>query len=282
MIDPLMQESQEVGSHYLLVLAVQVVVLALVVFALVRWGGKLRPRFRHLAWALLFVLVGRIVLFGNPLAWYAYSKLLSDGDVGARHLDEIRLHMLSYRQDLNQSPMEYLAIGSSQTGYIYQALEKFPEQEVKLIVMAGMVPLDFVLYRKTIREFHPRTILLYLSEFDMARDPKVRASGKIKTAPVDFQVLYELQRDFHRYAPDVRIEMGIVEKVFADLLPEWKYAFVFRGLQAHFIGSTAAGHTSTDQEKISFMQNYFWFFTKFPIIYFWFHFLFSFFIIYIS
>lgn len=161
------------------------------------------------------VLLMRFLLFGTPFSWMLYGHLLSAEDIGFRQKGVIRNEWKTYELKLNSTAC---AIGSSQTGAVFLEAEK--SGEVSVFSLSGMGPVDLFYYRNYIREISPKTIILTLSEFDLAHQPNFAG---IKLLPSQGPgVISSLQH--LRGSVDSNFEI-----VLAELFPEYKYSFVFKG-----------------------------------------------------
>jgi hypothetical protein len=97
--------------------------------------------------------------------------------------------------------------------------------------------LDLDLYRDRIAAFHPRHVVLYLSEFDIAHYPALEV---VRFAPVAF---------FDWPSPMARLVVGAMatretrhaalEWLLAQLFPEYEYSFIPRGLVDRALGKRA-------------------------------------------
>jgi hypothetical protein len=208
-----------------------------------------KPRWRHIVYAVLIVVLMRIVLFDQFISWGFYKDHVSVEDVGWRPQSGI---YIEYYKFFKQKPVRYLAVGSSQTTAIYKEYSK-DHNDLTVFGLAGMAPLDFYLYRHDIAARKPQTILLYLSEFDLAKEPRLDAA---KDAPAQgliflelFPVLYDIARKAHS-------EISLKEMVAGQLLPEYRYAFLFKGLRDQWMKKNQALQTPSlyDQLKPDALQ----------------------------
>lgn len=187
-------------------------------------AGRLRTPWRGLARGLALFLLLRIVLLENPWAWAFYERTLRAREVGWRQMSVIREEHRSYYP--TPTGVRFLAVGSSQTDAIF---ERFAEErdDLRVFSMAGLFPLDYVLYADRIAEYHPRVVILYLSEFDLAR---LHEPERIVLAPPQGLRLLRLARTLATLPGGERYRHALVEMAFGQILPEFRFAFVFRGL----------------------------------------------------
>lgn len=173
--------------------------------------------------ALIFGSV-RFALVGNPWVWDAYAARLHPEDIGWRQVSVVSKRVESL--DPPPPARRLLAVGSSQTEAVYRAYaERHPELAV--FEMAAMGPFDFVTYSPLIRRQNPDTLLLFLSDFDMARPPDPDAlvlspAQGLRSLRIWGQVLSEESLDSRRAL--------VAEMAVGELFPEFKYRFVFRGI----------------------------------------------------
>ncbi|MFC3126119.1 hypothetical protein ACFOD4_13710 [Pseudoroseomonas globiformis] len=212
--------SQLIDPMMLAVLLTQLVAIGLG-FWLVR--RRLHGLWRTSAFALLGLLALRVALFGNPVAWGAYYVALQ-GHADWRQTDVIAER---FRSLMPARPgAEFLAIGSSQTFAIYREITR-GRDDLQLFSLAGMTPMDMMLYRDRILALRPQHVLLYISEFDLAAElrpewarlapvPLLRIPDQVAAlrAALPSDALPDLQRDL----------------VLGALLPEYRYNFVFRDI----------------------------------------------------
>lgn len=100
-----------------------------------------------------------------------------------------------------------------------------------------MSPLDLTLYRVYIKSFGPEYILLYLSEFDLARNHNLQAAKIAPNQGLHLISLYPLLREVAEHSQS---HMAIKEMIVGEFLPEYKYAFVFGGILDKFLGKSQA------------------------------------------
>jgi hypothetical protein len=197
-------------------------------------SGRLSSPARSMARTVILFLALRLLLLGNPVAWQAYARLLSPYEVGWRQYDAIRLKAQQYAP-LPQG-VRYLAVGSSQTGVIYDSISR-ERADLAALSVAAMGPADLVLYSAYIARYRPSTVLLYLSDFDIARPPSPEA---LVIAPPQGQRLLRLALRL-REAPEPRIYRGaLIEMAIGDVFPEYRYRFIFRGLAGRAMRKVAA------------------------------------------
>jgi hypothetical protein len=179
---------------------------------------------REAAGLALCVLALRVVLLDNPVAWGWYSRVLSRDSIGRRQYNTVLEEDRQRR--LRKSDVKYLAAGSSQTGAIYRHYRD-THPSLEMLIMPGMKPFDLLQYRAYCADHAPVTILLYLSEFDLAGPP---ALGARELCPRQGAAGIEsyLRVGFGPRRNGTR--RLLAECITGEFLPEYKYAFVFRGL----------------------------------------------------
>jgi hypothetical protein len=178
---------------------------------------------RVAALALLGAFGFRLVLFGTPLTWGLFVFLLN-GHIDWRQADVM---VAEAKASMNTPrPLPLLAVGSSQTGAIYHSLSH-GDQRLQLYSLAGMSPVDMILYQDRIVALRACTVLLYVSDFDLATPPRPEV---VRYAPVPpWRIGYVaavLESALPRDATaTVRRDLWV-----GWLFPEFRYRFVFRAL----------------------------------------------------
>jgi hypothetical protein len=186
-------------------------------------GRKILKTWRNPLLVILCLFTFRLFFIYNPFCWIVYDNLLDAKDVGWRQRDIIRYE---YEKYLTRNKVKYLAVGTSQTGAIYGTLAN-ESSKLGKFSLAGMSPLDFVLYREHIFNFNPDYVLLYVSEFDIARFPNYSIA---KIGPAQKHYFPRLVWRFLTLTPKYVYKKFIGETSVGEIFPEYKYGFVFRGL----------------------------------------------------
>ena len=182
-----------------------------------------RPRWKVAGYFILLVLLMRILLFGLPFSWGMYNALLTVDDIGWRQQSAVNVE---YYKFFRNTGKKYLAVGSSQTYSLYQEYSK-SRHDLIVFNLAGMTPLDFYLYRDYIAAKKPEYILLFLSEFDLAKEPSLDAA---KIAPAQGWDLLNKFSIYSEISHLAKTELAFKEMSVGEFFPEYKYAFIFKGL----------------------------------------------------
>jgi hypothetical protein len=164
-------------------------------------------------------------LFGNPVTWAVYNKMLPQELIDWRHHGVISCEVDRFLKP--KKNLKYLAVGSSQTSVLFDKYAKQCE-ELSVFALAGLSPLDFYTYRKEIVRRKPKYVLMNLSEFDIARNPELASS---KWSPYSFRDIVELRSviDTSDYFTPEEKQL-ISDLFFSKYFPEYKYSFVFKDL----------------------------------------------------
>jgi len=194
--------------------------LIAVIFGLVY---RFKPRWKYLAYAVLTVFLVRIVLFGQYLSWEFYKDHLSVDDLGWRQQGMLPAEYNKFFK--NSHEIKYLAVGSSQTFAVYSDYSN-KHNNLTVFNLAGMTPLEYYLYRDYIAAKDAEYILLYVSEFDLAKDPNLNSA---KNGPPQGVALLEILPTLSRIANDTVSENALKEMVAGKFFPEYKYSFIFKG-----------------------------------------------------
>lgn len=217
--------------HYLwLALALGVAGL---VFVLLR--RRWHPTWRRFYLAVIVVILLRIVLYDNPLAWRGYKKYLSMDTLGFRHHNEMMVEYEKYPQAIDpkteKPSIPYLAVGSSQA---YATFQGHDDTEyignhylniVGIFSVVGMGPMEMLLYEHQILQRNPECIILMISDFDLCRPPALEG---ILTGPKlgsNIVPLYKGMQDNH----ELNIRETLASKVVGDRFPEYQYSFIPKG-----------------------------------------------------
>ena len=129
-------------------------------------------------------------------------------------------------------------MGSSQTLVVYTPYSE-KHKDLSVLHLSSMAPLDFYLYRKYIVSKNPNYVLLYLSEFDLAREPRLEAAKIAPQQGIDLlkilPMIFEISKQAHS-------EVAFKEMIAGEFFPEYKYSFVFRGFSDKIMKKNAALH----------------------------------------
>lgn len=196
--------------------------VALVV-ALATIGVRRRRVVRNVLLAGAGLLLVRLLLLGNPWAWQFYLEKLDPGVIGWRQYDLVEIERERFSEP--GAGLRYLAVGSSQTGAVY---DRYAEAhgDFDTFVVAAMMPMDFVLYADDIVRRQPETVLLYLSDFDVAKSPSPEAAVLSPRQGANLFGVMSLLRS----SPDAGMRGVIAELAVGEVLPEFRFRFIFRGL----------------------------------------------------
>jgi hypothetical protein len=96
---------------------------------------------------------------------------------------------------------------------------------------------EYHLYRSEISRFHPEYVLLYLSEFDVARRPAYSAFRYAPSPRPDFLAYRRLVLG---HDPSPEAKRAFAELLGASLFPEYRYSFVHDGLLDRWLNPRAA------------------------------------------
>lgn len=191
----------------------------------------------------LFVSVN-ILVFYNPLFFTISSKTLVASDIGWRQADALRAEIYRFKKNV---ATDFAAVGSSQTGAIYIPYT-YEETNLSVLTMAGMGPLDFLLYKNIIRSLCKHTVILTLSDFDLGRKPSLLGP---KLAPPQGIGLYEII-SLLRHDPSITYA-EIQDLLLANMIDAYRYQYIFRGYLDKAFGRNNASPsedvtTLTDEE----------------------------------
>jgi len=187
------------------------------------FSGRLSARLRLPVRCLLLVLLLRLVWLYNPLAWEFYYRNLPVAVIGHRHSDQVKRTVECTRR---QEPLPYLAVGSSQTYSIYGELARRRE-DLKTFALSGATALELLVYQDMIRRREPETVLLFLSEMDLARRPTF---ATLPSSPYQGLRTLKLWRMTAAACPEDVPHGEFFQLVAGDVVCEYKYSFLFKGM----------------------------------------------------
>jgi len=197
---------------------------------LVILAGRKKWQFRSVIYFVGGIIFFRLMLFGNPVAWYLHSKLLGWNDVGFRQVNVIDNELRHYFDPPDE--VRFLAIGSSQTGAIYGDYAK-NNSDLYKVELSGLGPTEYYLYRDIVGKVKPEQVLLYLSEFDIARSPSY---DTYRYAPRQWWSLVSYTLSLRKNEKSDEMGVGLKELWIAQIFPEFKYSFIFKGYLRKWLG----------------------------------------------
>lgn len=179
---------------------------------------------------ILSILTLRLLLLWNPISWTLYHEVLAPDDVGWRQDSVIIYETKKYFE--TPPHVKYLAIGSSQAYAVFNSYARSHE-DLSLFTLPAMGTLDYMLYKKYIAALGPEYLLLYLSEFDIARIPPFNA---YKHAPAQMSYWPELYARIKSLSHWDESGTFISDMLIGEVFPEYKYSFVFRSIVNKMLG----------------------------------------------
>ena len=207
---------------------------------------KSRPLIRKSGYTILIILIIRIALFNQPFSWNFYNSYLDGKNVGWRQKKVIlQKHKEFLRKPKN---IKFLAVGSSQTNAVYGHYAS-KHDNFETIVLPGCDALSLALYRKHIESFKPKYLLLYLSEFELARPPSLSAATVSPRQGLSFIQIYPILKDTRK---SFKSKTSINELLMGELFPEYKYSFIFKNIFNKLIKKNDSLTTPSQSVKISY------------------------------
>lgn len=213
-----------------LVAALAPLLILLLLLGISLWIRKRQWRHRLPAYAILGIVAGRILLWGNPGSWYVYYTTLGHEDIGFRQGTVMADRVSRYFEP--SSSLKYLAIGSSQTGAVYSRYAKENEALYK-VQFSGMGPVEYYLYRDIVDWLEPEYVLLYLSEFDLARPLNY---DTFRYVPQQGFSLLDYRQMILSYDKSEAAGNAIKEIVLGNFSPEYRYSFIYKGYLKKALG----------------------------------------------
>jgi len=170
---------------------------------------------------LIIGITTDVMIFWNPLFYSATSHFLTASNIGFRQVDALTTETLRFKKNIHS---EYLAVGSSQTGALYYKYSS-THPEISILSMAGMGPLDFLLYRNIIKSKCSGTIILTLSDFDLCRKPMLLGA---KFAPPQGFEIFDIM-SLLRKEPGISYN-EIQDAFLANIIDPYRYQYIFKGI----------------------------------------------------
>lgn len=227
---------------FLITIAIYLLIIGMAWFI----SRRLDPVWRIGVHLVIIILIFRIIAFENPVAWYIYSNTLDPEVIGWRQSSVLYDEFVQFK---SHEETKYLAVGSSQTEAIYN-IHSYNNPEFHVKSLAALGPLDMYLYRNNILQYDPEVVLLYLSEFDMAREPEWNASKIAPSQGLAFPLIY---RDFNKWFSGSEFRLAMKEMIAGELLPEYKYSFIFKGYIDQLFNKASVfpveGNMMSDEER---------------------------------
>jgi hypothetical protein len=175
---------------------------------------------RTISLGILIAVTTNILFFYNPLFFRISSDILKAKDIDWRQADALSKEIYRFRKN---TAVKYLAVGNSQTGAIYSSYAK-EEPRLSVFTMAGMGPLDFVLYKDMIKSLCNGTIILTLSDFDLGREPSLL--GAKLSPPQGIQLFKITSLLWHE--PNITYS-EVQDFIFANIADAYRYQYIFKG-----------------------------------------------------
>jgi hypothetical protein len=215
--------------------AVAVLGLAILLLAL-RFKTPYRTGFCVIGVALII----RAVIFYNPMAWYFFFKLYEPEEVGFKEKSVIAYQINKFFFKKNP---KFLVIGSSQIALFKnyaQSHEGFSFHQ-----FAAMAPIEYMLYKGLVEDENPSNVILYLSEFDLARAPTLTS---IELDPISLQSVRPLYFELlHFYGSNMALRT-VEHMLVGELLPEYKHRYLLRAGVSNWL--TLKQHNQNISEKV--------------------------------
>jgi hypothetical protein len=215
-----------IGTYYMAYYACYLVALAVVLLLLRVLRRRIRPGLRVAVLTVVGVLCIRLLLFDNPWALSRYQRALTSESLGQRQWGVLDLEIRKYQRDLHPPRLANLAVGSSQVGAIFYHWPSDSGQSMGVYSLAGMKTLDFVLNEDAIAAYNPARVVLYLSAFDMTGSPELFSLPLAPPRPVAMWSMVSRLR--HCGLTPGETNPSLHAYIFSQLLPEYRYSFVFR------------------------------------------------------
>lgn len=218
-MEEILAKIHQIDFSFLLYIFIELAILGVIYW----WARKkLSQKWRAVINIGITILIIRIILFQNPLAWYIYNHTLEPEVIGWR---QSSILYDKFNQFKDHEKLKYLAVGSSQTGAIYN-FSRDTLSNFRVKSLAGFGPVDLYLYRYNILNYSPEKILLYLSDFDMGRSPVLETMKLAPPQGFHFPSVYFTLKE---YFSGEQFARTMKEMLVGEFFPEYKYSFIFKG-----------------------------------------------------
>ncbi len=219
-------ETLGIGSYYLRIYALYAVVLLVAGGVTWRVRHRLPKAVKSVVLCAMVIVCIRLVALDNPIALRFYLNHLTPAVLGARQWDAVELDIRKYARRITQPSIANLAVGSSQVGAIFSHWAPETPQGLAVFSLAGMKTLDYLLYREEIAARNPERVILYVSAFDLTAGPELFSWPLAPSHPM--AIWDTVSRVTRGGAPPDRVAEASHNFIASQLLPEYRYAFIFR------------------------------------------------------
>jgi len=194
------------------------------------------------------VLILRAVLFHTPITWYVFFKMYESEEIGFRERNMVAANIDKYF--LRSERTQYLVLGSSQSRMFKDVATE--HRDFSLYSFAGLQPIEYPLWEGLIESRNPRNVILYISEFDLARESTPSALELDPLPARRVAWLYENLSAQHGSAAAIAT---MKRMVVGDLVPEYRFGYLFRALTTRWFGVANANlATPMTPEKWAYEQ----------------------------
>jgi len=180
-----------------------------------------------------WVLILRAALFHTPITWYAFFMMYTSEEIGFRERNMLQANIEKYfrRSDSTQ----YLVIGSSQSRMFKDVATE--NRDFSVYSFAGLQPIEYPLWVSLVESRKPRNVILYISEFDLARE-STPAALYLDPLPIERVTwLYDNLSAQHGSA----VALATVKRMAVGaLIPEYRFGYLFRAQTNRWFGSPSA------------------------------------------
>jgi hypothetical protein len=243
-----------IGTYYAAYYVCYLAALVLAVLIVCLGRTRLPAVARRAILTGVAVLSIRLVLFDNPGVLYFYVHAIDGTHLGMRQGGMLIEEARKYRHDIHQAPLANLAVGSSQVGAIFNFWGKDAPEPLAVYSLAGMKALDFVLNAERIAAYNPRRIILYVSAFDMTGSPELFSLPLAPPRPSLIWPVYSRLEASGLTEDEIRPTLHAY--IASQLLPEYRYAFIYRAMLRQWFGG-APRPVVPAQQRLPEFSNYF-------------------------
>lgn len=208
-------------------IAIAIVTVAAASAALAVVDRRLRGRRRTVAILLLAiatVLSFRFAAFGRFGAWHGYANHLQK----FRDLTSVQWSLVTYEQlSRKDAPKQYLAFGSSQTNKLLSPPQR-KGANMQTVTVPSIMPLEYPFYAELIGDGSYETAVLFVSEFDLAKQTRDQRMVTLPGRPGAAIDLAKLSGEYPVFAGSKASALATL--AVSQLVPEFRNRFLLAAM----------------------------------------------------
>ncbi|MBN1515660.1 hypothetical protein JXA32_03725 [Candidatus Sumerlaeota bacterium] len=179
-----------------------------------------------LRWKILFAiclaLCAETLILRNPYFLQAALNRFHVRDMGFRQYVALECELMRMQE---LEPVDYLAVGSSQVGRLYEVWAG-KHDDFDMLSMGGMCPYDYLLHRDIIDKKCDKAIILTLSDFDLANWTNMLGAKLAPPQPAGKLLHYAAWP-----LKDSTVDKNLIwEFLIANKIAAYRLQYIFKGL----------------------------------------------------